>query len=146
MEMQATKWKDIPQLELLFRIVLYHKTWPSGHSTFLQKMVSTATVRAAADKGYQSKLDARTKSIIYLLHIHHTHLVTRSQQEQHSKAVVEVLVSCSVVISATWDPRRCRALTGTQWWQKLRGWWSCHISEPSKMWMLQELGTESCCH
>lgn len=40
--------KDIPQLELLLRIVLYHNTCPSGHKSFPQKKVSTAIVRAAA--------------------------------------------------------------------------------------------------
>lgn len=39
-------WKDIPQFELLLRTVLYHRTWPSGHKSCLQKKVSADTVRA----------------------------------------------------------------------------------------------------
>lgn len=39
--------KDTPQLELLFRTVLYHSTCPSGHKSFCQKNESTVIVRAA---------------------------------------------------------------------------------------------------
>ena len=38
--------KDTPQLELLLRTVLYHRTSPSGHRNLLQNMESTETVKA----------------------------------------------------------------------------------------------------
>lgn len=139
-----SKWKDIPQSELLLRIVLYHKTWPSGHKSFRQKKVSMATVRAVKDKRNQhlfwQPIVVYTFHILYIYCVFTTHLETRSQQEQHSKAAAAVPASCSTVISVTWDPGRCRALTGTQWWLKQRGWWTGRVSEPSKMWMQPELG------
>lgn len=39
-----THGKDTPQLELLFRMVLYQSTFPSGHTRLRQKQESTATV------------------------------------------------------------------------------------------------------
>ena len=38
--------KDTPQLELLLRTVLYHRTSPSGHRNLLQNMESTEIVKA----------------------------------------------------------------------------------------------------
>lgn len=55
--------KDTPQLELLLRTVLYHRTSPSGHRNLLQNMESTETVKADDNKNenmHQKKFDLMT--------------------------------------------------------------------------------------
>lgn len=71
-QVYSSKVKDIPQLELLLRIVLYHNTWPSGHRIFLQKKVSIATVRAAADRKlkplyYKDVLVSHVSMFVFLI-------------------------------------------------------------------------------
>ena len=148
MGMYRSKWKDIPQLELLLRIVLNHKTWPSGHRSFPQKKESTATVRAAETKGIKTIIvhTLSSSKTLFIQCTFTTHPGTGSRQEPRSKAAAAAPASCSAGTSTTWDPWRCWAPTGTRWWLKQRGWWSGHISEPSKMWTLQELGKETYCH
>ena len=65
------KRKDTPQFELLFRIVLYHSTSPSGHRYLLQNIESTETVKACRERkrvGHSNSAQLQTPTWnLYLL-------------------------------------------------------------------------------
>ena len=62
--------KDTPQLELLLRTVLYHRTSPSGHRNLLQNMESTETVKADnnENKTWIKKIRPHDKYSMYDCH------------------------------------------------------------------------------